>query len=58
MCVVCTKVGLVTAPLHYLTDISSHEVPRDIKKLLQFADIKAVLVSNNSLAKGGGDQYE
>lgn len=25
----CTKAGLVTAPLHYLADITSHEVSCD-----------------------------
>lgn len=53
MCVVCTKVGLGTASLHYLADITSHEVPRDVKKLLQFADIKAVFVSVTVCQKVG-----
>lgn len=53
MCVVCTKVGLVTASLHYLADITSHEVPRDVKKLLQLADIKAVFISITVCQKVG-----
>lgn len=57
MCVVCTKVGLGTASLHFLADVTSHEVPRDVKKLLQFADIKAVFVSV-TICQKVGTMYE
>lgn len=40
----CPEVGLLTAFLHYLPDITSQEVPRGINTLLQVASIRTVLI--------------